>query len=489
MPSAGQLIGDYRLLEPLGHGAFGAVWLAEHSRLQNPVAIKFASEVDRERVERFLREARLVAAIKHRHVVEVIDFGTDGDDAYMIMEFVTGQTLADLMDLETLDPRVAVEIVSQLLKAAEACHRAGVVHRDFKPDNVFVEFDDDGQAFVKLVDFGISKVVDPEQRKRGRKSVIPTHEGRIVGTPEYMAPEQARGDVEVDHRADIYSLGAIMYELLTGRMPFDGPTPSVIVAQVLLGAPKPMADLRPDLPGLTAVVERAMAKERDERFMDVRAMRIALAEAAEVDLGMIREHVSGRLRLSTPGFAMLASPPPEKPPAADESAATMDALEGFDGFGGPVLARPGRTGARWWALGAGVVILLGGLAWALLPRGGGAGPASDRTTGVAPTEDGSDGADRSGDSAQPRETVETTPTTVPEPPVMAAELDEPQETTEGQAPEPSPREVRRRPSANDSSRNDEGDDPTSEMNEPSEMGSPREERPPGMTGVVRELDF
>lgn len=297
MAEVGQRVGDYCLEEPLGEGGFGEVWAASHVRLGHRVAIKFAdTSEDPERRERFLREARLAASVKHRHVVEVIDFGSVGDETFMVMELATGRTWGDYIVDGDVDPELAVRVLTQLCKAVEACHRQGVVHRDLKPENVFVDVDEDGGVFVKLVDFGISKAT-AGAKEDGRRSAVPTREGHIIGTPEYMAPEQARGESDIDVRADVYSLGVMLYEAFCGELPYDGPNPGVVVARVLLGTCVPMVERRPDLPVVAALIDRAIEREREDRIETVRALRIQLQEAAQEDLQLDRDSWTGRIQI------------------------------------------------------------------------------------------------------------------------------------------------------------------------------------------------
>jgi len=480
MPSTGQVVGDYRLIHPLGGGGFGTVWMAEHVRLGNPVAIKFATnDVDADLVARFLREAKLVAAIKHRHVVEVIDFGTEGDEAFMIMELVTGVTLSDLLTRDEYpEAGVAVQIVQQLLKAVAACHEAGVDHRDLKPENVFVESDDDGHVFVKLVDFGISKVVDPAKRARGHESVVPTHEGWIVGTPEYMSLEQARGDAATDHRADVYSVGVMLYELLSGGMPFDTENPSVVLAKVLLGSPKPFIERRPDLPALAEVVSRAMAKEPGDRFQDAKAMRDALVEAAARDLSDVRD---AERAVERRGSAALDETGAERA-VEDEY---LLALEGL-GAGGS----PGRSAARW-AVGLVAVLALGAGLWAWSTR---SAPRPSASTLPPEAPAGAEPLDPvEGEVADAEDApADLEPLAPPEAPAVPV-LDESAETLEPPAdtleePAAAMHSARRRSSRMNRAQMANEPTDTADVADPVGSGTPPMDET-SMTGIVRELDF
>jgi serine/threonine-protein kinase len=278
------LAGRYRLLRPVGRGGFAAVWEAEHVTLQSKVAIKFLLKTgapESEASQRFLREARVAASVKHRNVLEIIDFGfTDAEPAtpngpergvpYMVMELLRGRTLGDLLETERVTVRHAVDIVGGLLRGLAAVHDAGLVHRDIKPHNVFLVEDEDGD-FPKLVDFGLS-------RRTGATDL--TAEGVLLGTPLYMAPEQAKRASDLDARVDIYAVGVMLYEMLAGRPPFRAPMIVELLRQIIDDAPPPLASLAPLVPPeLVHVVETAIRKDPAERYTDARAMRTALLAA------------------------------------------------------------------------------------------------------------------------------------------------------------------------------------------------------------------
>ena len=223
-PATGSLIAErYELDVMIGEGGMARVWRGVDTVLARPIAVKFLflrEGRDHEAmVDRFLREARIAAAVRHPNVVDILDFGTTEDERpFMVMELLEGESLEQRM---SRDPELTLEelvgIVSLALDGLTAVHKAGIVHRDLKPDNVFL-LHDDGEVRPKLLDFGVSRDTDPTS---GRRTALTTGEGSLVGTPEYMSPEQARGRKDIDHRSDIYSVGVILYEATTGRLPYD----------------------------------------------------------------------------------------------------------------------------------------------------------------------------------------------------------------------------------------------------------------------------
>jgi serine/threonine protein kinase len=237
----GQVLdGKYRILGEIGSGAMGIVYEAVHVALGRRVAVKTlrtATSADPDLVSRFEREARAASAIGHPHIVDVFDLGRTSDGAlFMVMELLAGRTLADwLKESPRLPVATAIDLMAQILSGLGAAHREGIVHRDLKPENIFIIRRDDRPHFVKIVDFGISKILvraQPEQRIRTAGTAV----GTVLGTPLYMSPEQILGQVaRIDHRSDIYSAGVVLYEMLCGRTPFDGESQGKIFASILDG--------------------------------------------------------------------------------------------------------------------------------------------------------------------------------------------------------------------------------------------------------------
>ncbi|MBO6938955.1 MAG: protein kinase [Deltaproteobacteria bacterium] len=270
--------GRYEILGLLGEGGMGAVYEAKHLQLGRKVAIKrLHPELakDESAVRRFQREARAAGTIGHDHIVDVLDLGYAEDGApYLAMELLVGESLADrLRRAGRLDPRRAARVAGEMLSALEAVHGRGVIHRDLKPDNVFLCRLGGRRDFVKVLDFGISKV----RGVAGGETEGLTRTGAMMGTPHYMSAEQAQGRKDLDHRVDIYAIGVILYESLAGELPFQGGNYHALLQAILSGRRKPLLDVAPNVsPGLAAVIDKAMASNRDERYPDAHSMHAAL---------------------------------------------------------------------------------------------------------------------------------------------------------------------------------------------------------------------
>jgi serine/threonine-protein kinase len=271
------LAGRYALERLIGEGGMGAVFSATQLAVQRRVAVKIMLPVvadDAAAVERFQREATLVARITRRGVPQIIDFDRDPvAGPFVVMELLSGESLADrLKRRERIHPRDASSIAASMLETLEAVHAKGIVHRDLKPANVFLAREGPGEPSVKLLDFGVARVSAPH----GDMTV----QGAVLGTPRFMAPEQAGGERTVDARADLYSVGAVLYACLSGTPPYAGITGEEVLAAVRAGPPASLYG-GPDgvAPALVAVVDRAMARAPDARFQTAAEMRAALAVA------------------------------------------------------------------------------------------------------------------------------------------------------------------------------------------------------------------
>jgi serine/threonine-protein kinase len=277
------LAGKYRVETVLGSGGMGVVVAATHLQLDVLVAIKFMSDEafgDRDLVARFLREARAAARLRSEHVARVMDVGTlESGVPYLVMEYLEGTDLSALLSSDGLQPvPTAVEYIVQACEALDEAHAAGIVHRDIKPSNLFRTRRPNGTACIKVLDFGISKA---DLLSSTSTKLAATRPHTVLGSPLYMAPEQMRAPREVDARADIWALGATLYELLTGRVPFEAESLLELALRVAQGQPRPLRSLRPETPwALERVVLRCLQKDREERFPTAHALAAALAPFA-----------------------------------------------------------------------------------------------------------------------------------------------------------------------------------------------------------------
>jgi serine/threonine-protein kinase len=281
------LDGRFQVEKTLASGASGDVYEAQHLTLGHRVAIKILRpgipETADIRRKRFLREARVAAGIRSDHVVRVFDFvAPEQGPTYIVMELLHGETLAERLERTgPLTCAEAVDFVVQAAKPLAQLHDEGIVHRDVKPSNLFLERDADGKERIKLLDFGVAAFQAPVARPDSSL----TWSEMIVGTPRYMAPEQIVSSKQVDARADVWALGVTLYELLSGDPPFDGTTVLAVLNQIEHQDPAPLTKRRPDVPAeLAAVVHRCLAKDPASRPADARALVDALARPARVEV-------------------------------------------------------------------------------------------------------------------------------------------------------------------------------------------------------------
>lgn len=270
------LAGKFRVVSRLGVGGMGSVYEIEHELTKHRRALKLlhASMAGTPSVvERFLREASAAGRVGNPHIVETFDAGVlDTGEPYLVMEILRGEPLASRIAHGPMSVLEVVDLVGQAASGVHAAHLAGIVHRDLKPDNLFITDGADGRPFVKILDFGISKF-DPV--KTGGLQL--TQEGAALGTPYYMPPEQIRGEGSLDARADVYALGVILYECLTGVRPFEAETLAHLAILIHTGQPVPVEQRRPDLPpGLAGIVHAAMATDRGQRMQSAGDLRFAL---------------------------------------------------------------------------------------------------------------------------------------------------------------------------------------------------------------------
>ncbi len=290
-PALGRVLGGrYAIESVVARGGMGIIYRARHLAVGRPVAVKILrADLARntEALARFHREAQAAAAIGHPHIIEVIDFGHSPEgDAYLVMELIDGTDLAGLLRREGRLPVArALAIVRQVADALGAAHAKGIVHRDLKCENVMVLARGE-EDYAKVLDFGISKVLEDDQ---GRAPI--TRDGVVLGTPQYMAPEQGSDGALVDHRADLYALGCIFFELLTGTLPYEGKTPMEVMYKhnhAAIPVPSSRVTQHRVPSAIDAIVVRLLAKSRDDRFPDARAVVDALDAALSPDRGVVR---------------------------------------------------------------------------------------------------------------------------------------------------------------------------------------------------------
>jgi tRNA A-37 threonylcarbamoyl transferase component Bud32 len=275
--ATGQSIGNYRILNKIGTGGMGAVYLAEHPLIGKRVALKVIHRElagNRDVVSRFFQEARAVNKIGNEHIVEIHDFGvTPEGDHFYIMEYLEGSTLASVLSRDKpLDVMRSLHIAAQIAAALAAAHAAGIIHRDLKPDNIMLMSRLGDQDFVKVLDFGLAKVFSAA-------TAVKTAAGVLLGTPQYMSPEACESKRDIDHRTDIYALGVLLFQMTTGELPFDGESMGeVLVKQVTMLPPAPRG-MNPAIPpSVEQILLRCLAKPVDARFATMLQLREALLD-------------------------------------------------------------------------------------------------------------------------------------------------------------------------------------------------------------------
>jgi serine/threonine-protein kinase len=285
-PLIGQVLaGKYRIEEKIDEGGMGCVYRATHVLMEKVIAVKVlhpALAADDKIVARFTREARAASRISHPHAINVTDFGeSDNGVVYLVMEYLRGRTLKDIVrSAGPLPLARVVEIVRQVSGALEAAHAEGVVHRDLKSDNIMLEEVSGGGDWAKVLDFGIAKIQEPlDKPDEGL-----TAPNLIIGTPQYMSPEQCSQASDIDARSDIYSFGVILFEMLAGHVPFTGDSPTAIMMKHIQEPPPSILEDRKDLPaGVGRVIARSLAKRPEDRFQKASELSEALAAAAAAE--------------------------------------------------------------------------------------------------------------------------------------------------------------------------------------------------------------
>jgi TolB-like protein len=271
----GTRLSHYEIRSQLGAGGMGEVYLAVDTRLDRTVALKILpADVasDHQRVRRFLQEAKAASALNHPHIITIHEVGEADSTYFIATEFIDGLTLRESMKSTPLRIEKIIDIAIQVVSALTAAHEVNIIHRDIKPENIMLRRD----GYVKILDFGLAKLTEQRATDAEGSTLVKTAAGVVLGTINYMSPEQARG-LEVDARSDIWSLGVVLYEMVTGRMPFEGATMSDVIAAVLDHEPAPLARYSPEVPpGLERIIRKALAKDTDERYQTAKDLLVDL---------------------------------------------------------------------------------------------------------------------------------------------------------------------------------------------------------------------
>lgn len=333
--------GKYRRGAVLGKGGMGAVYRGEHLLTGRAVALKFlhAEHATRDDVgRRFLREARTAASLKHPHIIDVLDLGQEGDTVYMVLELLEGESLAALLHrAKSLPVGRAAEVLLPVMRAVAMAHERQVIHRDLKPENIFLHRDATGAEVPKVLDFGIAKALGEEPESRV------TQTGFVLGTPAYMSPEQAEGIPEnIGPATDVWSMGVVWYEALTGDLPFHGASHTAMILAVAQGKFQRLTRRAPHIPvALATAIDKALVKDRGRRYAHLGEFLLAIEQALAAPPGAPSVRPDGRPPPpppSAPSFAegpvhdTIESPPPRPDAAAFEPATAA-----------PTIARPPRS--------------------------------------------------------------------------------------------------------------------------------------------------
>ncbi|MGH9908502.1 MAG: protein kinase domain-containing protein [Pyrinomonadaceae bacterium] len=309
--SPGTQLGRYEIRSPLGAGGMGEVYLAEDTKLRRPIAIKILTgdyTQNEERLRRFEREAYAASSLNHPNIVTIYEIGSEAGLHFIATEYVEGVSLRQHIRSDHMELREAVEIAIQITSALAAAHQRGIIHRDIKPENIMLRRD----GYVKVLDFGLAKLAFEVDRamtdtEASTEMFLKTEPGRVMGTVNYMSPEQIRGH-EVDARTDIFSLGVILYEMLSGRRPFSGPTKSDVLAAVLMVPSDSLVKHFPDVPPeLDRIVAKTLRKDRDERYQSAKELL--------VDLKSLKQELEFEVKMGRPAVLL---------PGGDRETVTTD---------------------------------------------------------------------------------------------------------------------------------------------------------------------
>src|SRR5215471_12695582 len=321
-------IGPYKIHSLLGRGGMAEVYLAQDRRLGRKVALKLLPldfTKDKQRLRRFRQEARAASALNHPNIITIYEIGQFNEQYFIATEFIEGETLRHRLKHEKLNLYDALDVSVQATSALAAAHSAGIVHRDIKPENVMLRPD----GYVKVLDFGLAKLTEQQSlafdHEGSIAEVVDTTPGLLMGTANYMSPEQARG-MAVDARSDIFSLGVVIYEMMAGRAPFEGKTPSDLIAAILKVDPPPLSKYPENVPhGLQQIVDRALCKDKEQRYGSMSDLLGDLkALKRELELGERFEHrqavaITGG-EDTTSGSQAAIETPSERPATTDDTA-------------------------------------------------------------------------------------------------------------------------------------------------------------------------
>ena len=397
-PFPDSTVSHYRILGELGAGGMGTVYLAEDLRLNRKAAIKTLQSAlasDPERLRRFEQEAQAASSLNHPNILTVYEFAEENGVHCLITEYVEGKTLRELIREGNLSIPAALWIAEQAAFALSSAHAAGIVHRDLKPENILVRSD----GIVKIVDFGLAKLLEtenvPADEEADTRALVKTNPGAVMGTAGYMSPEQARGK-EADARSDIWSLGAVLYEMISGRMPFTGENPNEVIASILKSEPEPISYHEPDIPReLEKLIGKTLRKDREERYqhtkdlwLDLKDLRQELEYNAKFEHSTAPDRAHVSTNPQTPLTANVSASP------TDPSLASVSAGPQHRSSAEYLVSEIGRHKRGFIAAGALLVLALAGAGWWFL-RSAPAATESGKISSIAvlPFENGSGSAD------------------------------------------------------------------------------------------------
>jgi serine/threonine protein kinase len=331
--ATGTRLGRYEIRSKIGEGGMGEVYLSRDLELDRTVAIKILPETlasDQQRLQRFIQEARAASALNHPHILTIYEIGVTGSSRFIATEFIDGETLRQRMSAG-LNLAEALEIAIQVGSALAAAHAAGITHRDIKPENIMVRHD----GYIKVLDFGLAKLTEPKgsttDTEAPTRAMVNTDAGTVMGTANYMSPEQAKG-TPVDARSDLWSLGAVLYEMITRHVPFPGETPTETISLILQREPAPLTRFAHEVPSeLERIVTKTLTKDREERYqtakdllIDLKSLKRKLEVDAEIERTVTPELRSPASTSSGPTTATASGAVSTTTPAAAHSPSSAE---------------------------------------------------------------------------------------------------------------------------------------------------------------------